>query len=699
MSLSDDIDDMFSLPPTEVKSAVVSPLDEVEEIEIDEDDIEQDPEVIEAVKKADAANLLAFNLEQETSDTKEALESLQKQKEEIAQQVAELNKQIYAIEAERSRIQSATYEKHREVRQAQREAEASARFVAVAKQNALTRKRMSVTIEGYARIAEKFPWYTGIELPDGKTVKALPHQWEGIKFLASAERAILGDEMGLGKTLTAIAALDLVKSKRALVICPAEVTSNFLREVKRWAPHRKVVSIHGQSKMERNAVLSLVAHFEPVVVIVNYEAWRKDLSLLDRLMDIQFDTLIADEAHMVKGTNTDAFSGVKKIALIPNTCLYCGGLLIKDDDREYRYCPNRCGSDGATERSIKNLWMMTGTPILNAPEDLYPMLYLIDSQVFPYKNSYLRDYCVLDYDRNKYVFRPGGLDSLVLKLSGRYLARNLQSAGVVLPPQDVIFHTVEFEDDTYLLQQDVIKQLKKHAQIVLSEDNKMNAIGVLALITRQRQANVWPGGIKVWEYPKDEYGLPLKDEPKILVFDAGEIRESIKIDKVVDLVLEHGVIGGNRVAVFSQFKTGLAELESRIGGLGLRVVRFDGDTPNNLKSAIKTNFDKSAGEEAKWDIVLCNYKTGGIGLNLTAATHTIIMDEEWNPGKRDQAYARTHRMGQDEQTFVHVVRLSHTVDTWLADLIADKEDLIGGFDSATSDIQRKMLDAIKDGKL
>lgn len=186
---------------------------------------------------------------------------------------------------------------------------------------------------------------------------------------------------------------------------------------------------------------------------------------------------------------------------------------------------------------------------------------------------------------------------------------------------------------------------------------------------------------------------------KTLIFDASEIHESIKVDKVMDLIMEHGVMEDNRIAVFSQFKTALAELEKRLDCVGVRTVRFDGDTTDSVKEEVKRNWDKSIGEEAKWEVVLCNYKTGGIGLNLTAAIHTIILDEEWNPGKRDQAYARTHRMGQDEETFVHVIRLSHTIDTWLSDLIENKEALIAGFDSATVDIQAKMLEAIKDGEI
>lgn len=74
-------------------------------------------------------------------------------------------------------------------------------------------------------------------------------------------------------------------------------------------------------------------------------------------------------------------------------------------------------------------------------------------------------------------------------------------------------------------------------------------------------------------------------------------------------------------------------------------------------------------------MVLVHYKTGGAGLNLTAAEVTHIMDEEWNAGKRDQAYARNHRIGQDVETDVYIWR-APGVDMWMANLIAMKERMV-----------------------
>ena len=148
--------------------------------------------------------------------------------------------------------------------------------------------------------------------------------------------------------------------------------------------------------------------------------------------------------------------------------------------------------------------------------------------------------------------------------------------------------------------------------------------------------------------------------------------------------------------MFSQFKTGLAELERRMQVENIRVIRLDGDTPDELRKEIKTNFYRAKGETPKWDVLLCNYKTGGVGLNLTSITKTHILDEEWNPGKRDQAYARSARMGQSEETDVYVYRIPATIDTWMANTIYRKEKLIGEFTDEMIEEKEDMMGSLKD---
>ena len=60
-----------------------------------------------------------------------------------------------------------------------------------------------------------------------------PHQADGVEFLVSKGRAVLGDDMGLGKTGQAIAAMQIAAPEGAiLVVCPASLKLNWRREIR-----------------------------------------------------------------------------------------------------------------------------------------------------------------------------------------------------------------------------------------------------------------------------------------------------------------------------------------------------------------------------------------------------------------------------------------------------------------------------------
>lgn len=403
-----------------------------------------------------------------------------------------------------------------------------------------------------------------------------------------------------------------------------------------------------------------------------------------------FDTVIVDEAHTVKEVKGVPYKGVEAVVLGQNSCPKCGCYKAPDT----YYCPNG-HDDYVRAPSVKNLLMMTGTPILNSPKDIYPLLHLLNPELFPYENYFKRDFTRTDYD-GKLVWNAGGEARLQQRLSGMYIRRTREQAGIKLPPQDIIVHELELDPEEYKLQADILKQLAEDASIKVTEGHVTKMMELLALITRNRQAATWPGGITIEEPVFNDWGMPEFDkngDQKFVKVNVGEnYRESIKMDKACEL-LDELISDGHRVVVFSQFKTALQELQRRRGD---RSIEFHGDTPQDVRDAIKRNFDRSYKEEPKWDSVLCNFRTGGVGLNLTAATAVIILDEEWNGGKNDQAYDRINRMGQTEDTQVHILRLAHSIDTWMAKLIERKRHLVGNFDDAKSidtleEAIRKML--------
>jgi SNF2 family DNA or RNA helicase len=253
-----------------------------------------------------------------------------------------------------------------------------------------------------------------------------------------------------------------------------------------------------------------------------------------------------------------------------------------------------------------------------------------------------------------------------------YIARKKSDAGIQLPDREIKDVLVPINYSEYPQQRTIIDQIRKFSQIVLDSGQKLNIMEQLAQLTRQRQANVFPGGIEVTDTD------PATGETRILFTTAHDIDEAAKMDSVSEHIEAHR---GQRQVVFSQFTTALAEFEQRLKREGHRVIRLDGSTSKTMRSAIKTNFYKAKGEAAKWDIVLVNYKTGGAGLNLTSCTVTHVLDSEWNPGNEEQALHRTYRIGQDEETLVYRYLVPASVDTRIEAIKRRKRAIVEAFES------------------
>jgi len=66
------------------------------------------------------------------------------------------------------------------------------------------------------------------------------YQKVGVLFMASKRFAYNGDDMGLGKSLQTLAALEMTQAFPSLILCPVKLKQNWLKEVRKWLPHRKV---------------------------------------------------------------------------------------------------------------------------------------------------------------------------------------------------------------------------------------------------------------------------------------------------------------------------------------------------------------------------------------------------------------------------------------------------------------------------
>ena len=94
---------------------------------------------------------------------------------------------------------------------------------------------------------------------------------------------------------------------------------------------------------------------------------------------------------------------------------------------------------------------------------------------------------------------------------------------------------------------------------------------------------------------------------------------------------------------------------------------------------------------------LLSLKAGGVGLNLTAASHVFHFDRWWNPAVENQATDRAFRIGQKKNVLVHKFVCRGTVEERIDALIASKRVLAesvvseGGTEAALTEMSNDDL--------
>jgi len=195
--------------------------------------------------------------------------------------------------------------------------------------------------------------------PGSLDASLMPFQREGVRrILAWDGRALLGDEMGLGKTLQAIAvARHYRREWPLLVLCPTSMAHTWADELERWCPELVPGQIN-LIKSHHNGALSSAA-----VTILTYGLvtnGKEKERLVANVMAAGFAVVIVDEAHYLKTRDS-----VRTKLILP--------LLA------------------AAQRCV----MLTGTPALNRPVELYPLLSTLRPQQPAWRtySAFVQRYC------------------------------------------------------------------------------------------------------------------------------------------------------------------------------------------------------------------------------------------------------------------------------------------------------------------
>lgn len=135
------------------------------------------------------------------------------------------------------------------------------------------------------------------------------------------------------------------------------------------------------------------------------------------------------------------------------------------------------------------------------------------------------------------------------------------------------------------------------------------------------------------------------------------------------------VAGDHKVLVFANFLHTLECVSQDMESAGIDHMVMTGSTRD--RSAVVNRFQNDDTCKA----LLMTLKTGGLGLNLTAADYVFLFDPWWNAAAENQAIDRAHRMGQTNTVFSYRLIARESIEEKIMKLQETKREL---FDSLIS---------------
>jgi len=464
-------------------------------------------------------------------------------------------------------------------------------------------------MEDYARLTTEWsrarePLHPTSELPQLYRDKFFPYQLAGLQYLLDKKTVLLGDEMGLGKTAQAIGCLMIARAFPALIVCPASLKENWSKEIKMWATREYTEQVvYPKTKIDE----------ETDILIINYDILKSNVHVLRR---INWSAIILDECHKVKNPRAQRTKAVFG--------LNGRGSL----DAEYRIG-------------------ITGTPILNRPEEMYSFLRWLEPCGWPNKGSYLRRYC--DLKRMPWGLvsaGAGNLDELQTKLRSTILLRRTKV--------------------------EVLKQLPTKIRQIVEISDKTNTIV-------EKESKIFGEvlthlGIESEDLSEEEYRNVVKALSSNEVVGFGEIstlRRELAESKVA-VVVEHlhsCIESSGKVVCFAHHKSviqALAEAMEEYNPTGIM-----GSTPVKQRQGRVEQFQR----DPECRLFIGNIQAAGVGITLTAASHVVFAELDWVAGNVTQAEDRCHRIGQEHSVLVQHLVLANSMDAKMAKAIVHKQEI------------------------
>lgn len=152
---------------------------------------------------------------------------------------------------------------------------------------------------------------------------------------------------------------------------------------------------------------------------------------------------------------------------------------------------------------------------------------------------------------------------------------------------------------------------------------------------------------------------------------------SPKIELLMEQLMD-ALANNHKVLIFVNFLNALELIGNKLEEQGIDYISMSGSTKNRQQLVERFQNDSSC------KVFLLTLKTGGTGLNLTAADMVFIFDPWWNKAAENQAIDRTHRMGQDKTVMSYKLITQGSIEEKILQLQDKKAEIFNSIISADS---------------
>ena len=441
-----------------------------------------------------------------------------------------------------------------------------------------------------------------------------PYQKEGVEQIINnyGSRCLLGDDMGLGKTFQALGFISFqlntnADSIRVLVVCPSYLRYHWQHALKEW------LDLDSQIAKKGSAILT------EKICIVSY-SMLKALAIKPCV----FNVVVCDESHYAKSRKA-----LRTKALTP---------LVK-------------GS--------RSSLLITGTPALNRPIELFSQLLMLRPAYVKNYTSFAARYCNGKQTAFGYDDRGSSNEKeLAWLLRKGFMVRRLK--------------------------RDVLSQLPAKIRNSIWLEIKKSELGAV-----EKEFKKWKKlNERIYKVASgSEEQREMIFERKTVISGLYLLTAEAKIKAVVDWVTD-ALQKGRSFIFFAYHMNVLNAVEEAVKKLNLGYIRIDGSTPSHKRTQYVETFQS----DENIRIAILSIGAAGAGITLTRVSECVFGELSFVPGVLCQAEDRIHRIGQEKKCEINYLLGSDTLDSYIFPNICKKLLLL---DTVTDSRQDRTLEGKK----